>query len=867
MTVISTPVQASTKTCEPDSADQNTDSLFEFRRIKSTTNNGPRTYFGFVYEDRHIDKEYLFVSYIESSAAPIASFYRNAEIFYFAEGADGRNFQQRNAQFAFDEKNPIHRAAPVSFEPLVFGSPNENVSVGDGFFFAQFAGENFFGSLHSWLTTSLAEGLKTRPADLDMEFDSRLIEWRNYSKNISLVFQTDVTLNGRYLSGATPVNASGSKFSIVTRHDIFERPSSDYKPRTEDPRAGFFHTNSDRLSSLDREAADRFIKRWRLEKKDPTAALSKPVKPITFWIENTTPLAFRPYVEAGVLAWNEAFEAAGFKNALEVNIQPDDAEWGSGDIECNVIRWVASPEYEEIGNLGFGPSAHDPLTGEIIAADIRLSYLSLVEKLDDWRRFEGQPAPVLIADAPPVADIHSRSSSENANDALAGARALAAAYGVDGKSASEVDASQKVLSPLADRSADDSQPIDVGYFEEAATDPTLVERMTAEIITDLTMHEVGHVLGLKHNFRASRWRSIDDIHDRSVTQGLISASVMDYHPINFAPSGTPQGDFANTRVGPYDIWAIRFGYDPALDDPDAGENARRTLLAQAAQDAALARFEHPSSRDPRGLRWDLTDQPAAYAAQRLTLMEDVAERLEQARVTENWREASSLFDEIWNQRSQAAQRIAELMEPYRLDYAASSTDGVPIAMASRQEQDQLLAMLDDHVFSPDALQLSPAFLETLGPDVWAINSDNFPYQFSAVMKSQVIARLVNKGLLMRMLNASTFGDSYSPRGYLSALVDIVYGADLSIIGRPNAARREQQVLFATRFADVMRQLSYDPKDERSSYDKALDAKLAATIRPVLTDLRRDLIFDWPWLDVETKAHREELRRIFRNADY
>ena len=83
------------------------------------------------------------------------------------------------------------------------------------------------------------------------------------------------------------------------------------------------------------------IHRWHLEKKNPSQERSEVVKPITWWIENTTPLELRDAVKDGVLAWNKAFEAAGFINAVEVKVQPDDADWDAGDIRYNVLRWAS----------------------------------------------------------------------------------------------------------------------------------------------------------------------------------------------------------------------------------------------------------------------------------------------------------------------------------------------------------------------------------------------------------------------------------------------------------------------------------------------------------------------------------------------
>ena len=103
--------------------------------------------------------------------------------------------------------------------------------------------------------------------------------------------------------------------------------------------------------------------------------MSEPIKPIVYWIENTTPIEYRQIIKEGVERWNIAFEKAGFTNAIQVKIQPDTAEWDAGDIRYNVLRWTSSPN-PPWG--GYGPSFVNPRTGEILGADIMLewSYIS-----------------------------------------------------------------------------------------------------------------------------------------------------------------------------------------------------------------------------------------------------------------------------------------------------------------------------------------------------------------------------------------------------------------------------------------------------------------------------------------------------------
>ena len=115
------------------------------------------------------------------------------------------------------------------------------------------------------------------------------------------------------------------------------------------------------------------INRWNLVKKDPSAAVSEPVEPIVWWVENTTPVEYRQTIVEAGMKWNEAFEKAGFKNAVVMKIMPDDATWDPADIRYNVIRWVSSP-YPPYGAIG--PSFVNPKTGQILGADITVEWMS-----------------------------------------------------------------------------------------------------------------------------------------------------------------------------------------------------------------------------------------------------------------------------------------------------------------------------------------------------------------------------------------------------------------------------------------------------------------------------------------------------------
>ena len=145
---------------------------------------------------------------------------------------------------------------------------------------------------------------------------------------------------------------------------------SDYIPRHADDRVGHFLTlYQDYNDVLTESPYVRYINRWDLKKKYPSKQLSEPIKPIVFWLENTIPIKFREPITAGILAWNEAFEAIGFKNAIVVKQMPDDADWDPADVRYSTVRWLIQPGV----GIGVGPSRANPFTGEIYDADIRIS--------------------------------------------------------------------------------------------------------------------------------------------------------------------------------------------------------------------------------------------------------------------------------------------------------------------------------------------------------------------------------------------------------------------------------------------------------------------------------------------------------------
>jgi hypothetical protein len=170
--------------------------------------------------------------------------------------------------------------------------------------------------------------------------------------------------------------------TIVLHHSMVKLPQKPMQPRLFDQRVGYFTTSYTDYSTEKQKAARiTYIARWRLEKKDPSAALSEPVKPIVYYIDSATPEKWRPWLIKAVESWEPAFEAAGFKNAIVAKMAPTPAEdptWSAHDIRHSVVRWLPSTTENAVG-----PHISDPRTGEILNADVEFFH-NVMNLQRDW---------------------------------------------------------------------------------------------------------------------------------------------------------------------------------------------------------------------------------------------------------------------------------------------------------------------------------------------------------------------------------------------------------------------------------------------------------------------------------------------------
>jgi len=320
----------------------------------------------------------------------------------------------------------------------------------------------------------------------------------------TVTFANNDGSSGRYVNEVTP---SPEAITVRMHHSFVQLPDGNYQPRVYDPRSSFQSMSYfDYSTPVSEPIVKYFIQRHRLQKKDPNAARSEAVKPIVYYVDNGCPEPIRSALMEGAQWWNQAFEAAGFKNAFQVKVLPNDAD--PMDLRYNTINWV----HRSTRGWSYGASVEDPRTGEIIKGNVSLGSLRVRQ---DYLIAAGLLAPY--------------EKGKPAND--------------------------KMMA------------------------------MSLLRLKQLAAHEVGHTLGLNHNYSAS-----------SVNR----SSVMDYPAPLATINGAGEIDLSNayaTGIGEWDKVSIAWGYTQFLQGTNEA-NALKAVLNNAYKS---------------GLRY-LTDQDARPAS-------------------------------------------------------------------------------------------------------------------------------------------------------------------------------------------------------------------------------------------------------------
>ncbi len=454
-------------------------------------------------------------------------------------------------------------------------------------------------------------------------------------------------------------------------------PAQPMHGRAADDRIGHFvSTMHDYSDDVTPTTAVHLVNRWRLEKQDPAQALSEPKQPIVYWLDANIPEKYRESVKQGILAWNDAFERIGFKNAIVARQQSEKDRFDTMDARHASVRWFVG---SDVG-FAIGPRQVDPRSGEILDADIGMSDIYA----RGARRMIGE-------DSMPLQDALATPGQEARCDYLL-------------ESASEMGFAMGLLEARGE--------LEMGSPEADA--------VAQAYVRSIVMHEIGHTLGLRHNFRSSTIYSMKQLQDPEFTRkNGLAGSVMDYTPFNLSLKGEKQGEYVASTLGPYDYWAIEYAYkpiEPAQEKDELAKIAARSnepLLAFGTdQDAG------GFNSDPDVNVFDLGSDPLAYFQRRLTISRELWDRLQNRTLKpgESYDTLRRSFDYGFQQFARTMPVVVKYVGgvTYLRDHAGTGRATFTPVPLPRQRA--ALQMLTTSLFKSDSFQFSPAMISRLGSD-------------------------------------------------------------------------------------------------------------------------------------------------------
>ncbi len=594
-------------------------------------------------------------------------------------------------------------------------------------------------------------------------------------------------------------------------HNFIKLPSMPMRPRLADDRLGYFTTTRfDYGNDTAFTPRVNYVKRWRLEKSDPAAALSEPKQPIVFWLDRNIPDRYRPTVIAGVLEWNKAFERIGFRNAVEAKIQPDDADWDTTDARHASVRWMLSAR-PVFG--GVGPTIVDPRTGEILDADVGIDPVLIRNRR--IQRVELVPPPV-------------GPTQFGMPHALVCARA-------------ELGASETgfALDLLEAR----------GLIEP---DSPEAEEFVLAAVKEVVMHEIGHALGLTHNFRASTIYTQAQLGDPEFTRANgIAGSVMEYNAVNIARTTERQGAFNMVTLGPYDYWAIEYGYKEVPAEQET-ELLKRIAARSAEPQLAFAQDEETTSGvDPNATQGDLGADPLEFAAWRIALAHELWDRW-QERSLKDGESYASLRRNVTRGLEQV--RSASIIAARHIGGVSVLRDHVgspraPLDPVPTEKQRAALKILATGVFAAESFRFKPEFLRRLSVDYldrvdidFNGGVETLPRGYDYSLPAQVLAvqreslnRVMSESVAQRLLDSEAKLDDPAQALQLAELYgtlrrsiwsELKSGKDIPLLRR-NLQREHAGKLAAA----LLRPAATMPADARALFRadaKSLRAELGST---------------------------------------
>jgi hypothetical protein len=630
---------------------------------------------------------------------------------------------------------------------------------------------------------------------------------------------------------ALPTVPDGRGIPIVVHYSIVAPPAHDpnYVPRYADDRVGYFITERKHFGNdLSNPPIQRFIDRWNLD-----------AGPIVFTLTDEIPPEYRATVRRAILAWNVAFAKIGYPHAIEVHDQPDDPHFDPEDARYNSVRWITSesPDFTAIS-----PHVSDPDTGQIIRATVVIDG----ESLRTVRRgFVDRVLPVERARADAFVPGANPAQTADRDCDYADGESSQAALGM----------SMLLANPHA-------TPLDREAYAQA-------------FLYSVVIHEVGHTLGLRHNFRGSTAYTYAQLHDPAFVRAHgTTGSVMDYTPANIAAPGERQTDYFPTRLGPYDEWAIAYGYEKFPARTSEGELPQLRRIAAQSTEPGLAYdtdedASAPLALDPNVQRFDLSSDPLAFAGEQLHINDDIGRSLVKHYPgdTRTYQDLRQTLVTLLNSDLAAEGIAARFVGGVYTSRAHRGQPDAPMPFTDvpRAEQRRAFALLDRYVLSSHALQFSPDVLNSVpaarfGDAFNATGSTSarrmdFPIRevvaqvqdaaIAAMFNPTVIARIADESLRAQPGQTMNLGDLF---GWTNAAL-------FDDLGQPRIAPLHRDV--QRRFVDLELEIALLPSGVMDQL--ALPRDLQSIARFELRTLRSRLAgAERSASDVETRAHLEDL---------
>ena len=604
---------------------------------------------------------------------------------------------------------------------------------------------------------------------------------------------------------------------------------SSYVPRLADDRVGYFITAQKRF---DDDAAPspftRYIDRWNFARG-----------PIVYYLTNEIPPQYKPAIRSALLEWNVAFAKAGIPNAIEVRDQPNDPSWDPDDVRYSTVRWIAS---DKPAFAAYGPHIADPRTGEIIRVEIVIDgeVMRAVKRgfVDQVKPIRGASTMATCAGAEEC-DDYAETSAEQAAE---GTLSLVAA----GASSAQTEA-----------------------FAE-------------DWLKSVVLHESGHNFGLRHNFAAGIY-PLADLHNKAFTSrhGIVS-SVMHYTPLNLSAPGEPQGAYFQLELGPYDYWAIQYGYHNF--GPVTKPSDEAPALTKVAEESIRPEYAYATDEDVYGWRaldphdapYLLSSDPFAFYANQYGVTDHLMANLDRIypRNDRPYSEERAAFITLlrgYQRTSLLAVRYIGGIYTSR-DHRGQPGGLPPFRPIPRSEERRAFEMLSEHVFSSRAFHFSPQLMADLGTSNYFhrgsddFSRPDFPLEdVVATMQDSVMEEMFSPDVMSRLADEQL--KVAHPAGVMS-LQDLFGWTQASVWDDLNPHTVSIDPLHRAlqrRYTNLMIAFNLAPSFIVSALGYPSDSVPLARYQLVQLEGRLNRALASNTLDIPTRAHLDDMRTRVRHA--